>query len=128
MRNLRYGDWICGLGAAALLVLLLVDDAHDVGSQGWLALILAVLALAAGLAAPVLDATRQSPSGPLLALVCSLVVGFLAAVALLVEGAWLECLAAVAVSAGGFLRMKDESAPAAVDKPIERRPAPPATS
>jgi hypothetical protein len=124
--RLRIGDWVCGLSAAALLVLLFVY--HDGWSSlGWLALALAVLAIVAAFAVVGVGATRQSPSGPMLAIVAATVLGVLAAVGLLVEGYWLGLVAAAGIVAGAIGAMRDERSPGAVDKPVELRPAPPAS-
>jgi hypothetical protein len=123
MQRLRPSDWLCGLAALALLVVLIVaGEGWD--DLGWFTAGAAALAIAAGLACPFLTATRQSPTGPVLAEVAGLVLGLVASIALLAEGAWAGLAAAVALLVGAFLAMKDERQPGAVERPIERRPAP----
>lgn len=125
MRRLRYGDGICGLAAGALLAVLILAT-EGWGDLSWLTAALAAAAVAAGLAVPVLTATRPSPSGPLLALVATLVLSLLATLALLVEGAWAGLLAALVLFFAAFRALKDERQPGALDTPVQRRPAPPA--
>ncbi|HZO35316.1 MAG TPA: hypothetical protein VFB41_00425 [Solirubrobacteraceae bacterium] len=125
MHRLRYGDWICGIGAAALLVLLCLDDGWS--DLGWLAIACAVMAIAAGLATPLLTILRQSPSAPLLATVVALTGGLATAVAMVVEGAGAELAAALVLVLGAYLGLHDERAPGAPQIPVERRPAPPAS-
>jgi len=126
MHRLRYGDWICGLGAVALLVLLCVDGDRGWGDHGWLAVACAALAIVAGLATPLLTIARESPSAPLLAGVTALIGGLAAAVAMLVDGAGAELVAALVLVVGAYLGLHDERAPGAPQIPVERRPAPPA--
>ena len=124
MHRLRYGDWICGLGAVALLVLLSVDGGWV--DHGWLAVACAGAAIVAGLATPLLTIARQSPSAPLLAAVVALTSGVAAAVAMLAGGADVEFAATLALVAGAYLSLHDERAPGTPQIPVDRRPAPPA--
>jgi hypothetical protein len=123
MSRLRPGDWICGLGAVALAVLLVIDDAGW-GEGGWLTQLLCALAVIAGLATPLLTAVRESPTGPLLAAVVALGGGVAAALALLVDGAGAALAGAVLLVVGACLSLRDERAPGAPEIAVERRPAP----
>lgn len=125
MRRLRYGDWVCGLAAGALLAVLILA-APGWGDLGPLTAAPAALAIASGLAVPLLTATRPSPSGPVLALVATVVLSLIAALALLVEGAWAGLLAALVLLFAAYRGLKDERQPGALDTPVQRRPAPPA--
>ncbi len=162
-RRLRHGDWVAALSALALLVLLFFDwfgldltppgttDVVAFGSfsgdgwstLGWLALVLCVLAIVIGLANGLLTATRESPAGPVLAAILTMVFGFLATVALLIQlwaqpgpdeyiavkaPFWLGLAAAAGVWLGGWLAVRDERVPRARVRPVDVRPAPPAAA
>lgn len=111
LRALRFGEWVAGASALALLGFLWLDwfdvqvegayrQAHtgwtayahaaDSGlsgwdSLGWLALALCLLAVVAGLALPVLVGLQRSPVLPMLAAIVAMLAGGLAVLALLVQ-------------------------------------------
>ena len=119
----RYGDWICGIGAVALAVLLVVADGGW-DQRGWLTIAVAVAATAAGIATVALTIARDSPSAALLASVAALVAGVAATIALLVDGADLAVAGSLPLLVGAYLGLHDERAPGAPEIPVERRPAP----
>ena len=120
MRKLRYGDWICGVGAVALLGALFAGD------DGWLPVALAVIAIVAGLATPLLTIVRDSPSAPLLTVVIAFVAGIATAIAMLVGDALLQFAAAAVLTLGAALALHDERSPGAPEIAVERRAVPPA--
>lgn len=124
MRRLRHGDWICGVGAVALLVVLIAGDGWS--DHGWLAVACCALAIGAGIAVPLLTLVRISPSAPLLAGVAAFLSSLAAAIAILADGVGLELAAALVLAAGAYLGLRDERSPGAPEIPVERRPAPPA--
>jgi glycerol-3-phosphate acyltransferase PlsY len=141
MRRLRDGEWIAGAGAVALLASLFLHWYGFSGGRGgeataWQALalldvFLALLALVP-LALVYLQATRESPSLPVVLSVFTLLAGLLATLLILYRmvappgpddlvgleaGAFLGLAAAVVVTAGGWRSLRAE--------PIRNRPLPP---
>lgn len=125
MGRLRYGDWIGGIGAVCLLIVL---STYKSGwtSLGWFTVALNVVAVASMLGAIYVTITRDSPVGPLLGLTGALLLGFGATVANLVEGYWIGIVDAAILTAGAYLAMRDERAPGVPEPPVDLRPAPPA--
>lgn len=150
MRNtLRFAEKVAGASALALLGFLFLDWFGVTGEQGasgwdslgWLALAFCVLAIAAGLALPLVFGVVESPVLPLTAAIAAMLIGGLAVTALLIQvvlqpgvdeavavqsGWWLGLLAAAGVARGGFLSMRDEYLPDVPLADVELRPAPPA--
>ncbi|MFL5845073.1 MAG: hypothetical protein ACJ762_10300 [Solirubrobacteraceae bacterium] len=144
MRNrLRFAEKVAGLSALALLAVLLFVDwfsgASGWDSLGWLALILCLASIVAGLAVPLVFGTQESPVMPLFTAICALTLGTLTVIALLVQviaqpgpdelvavqaGWWLGLLAAAGVARGGFLSMRDEYLPGVPVPDVPVRPAP----
>lgn len=146
----RYGERWAALSAIALLAFLLLVDwfgapaveggaASGWESLGWLALVLCLLAVVAGLATAVAFSLYDSPVLPILAAIAATVIGILAVVALLVQvifqpgedggvqvlaGWWLGLLAAAGIARGGFLSMRDEYLPDVPIADVPVRPAP----
>lgn len=147
LRRLRFGEWVVGASALALLAFLWLDwfatptsGLSGWDSLGWLALALCLLAIAAGLALPVVVGLQRSPVLPMLAAIVTMLAGGLAVLALIVQvvfqpgpdelvsvrsGWWLGLLAAAGVARGGFLSMRDEHVPGVALPEVEARPAPP---
>ena len=105
---------------------------------GVLDIVLALLALVP-LALVVAQATRDTPSIPVAFGVFTVLAGALAALLILYRianqpgpnelvdvqaGAWLGLLAALIVTAGGWLSTRDEAIPGARVPPMERQPTP----
>jgi hypothetical protein len=168
VNRIRYGEKWAGLSALALLGFLFMDwfeisavvqgsssssDGNTLGfvnvisgggvsgwdSLGWLALALVVLALLAGLALPLVFATHESPVLPQFTAVCALLIGSVAAIALVVQvifqpgpdeivsvqsGWWLGFLATLGIARGGYLSMHDEYLQDVPLPDVEVRPAP----
>jgi hypothetical protein len=143
--RLRYGEWITAASGVALAAVLFLDwfggavSGSGWSTLGWLALALCAVAILAALALPFLQVTRDSPSGPVLGAIAAALAGFLASVALVVQGIaqpgpdelvsvragyWLGLACALGVWLGGFLAMRDERSPHARPRPVELRPAP----
>ena len=141
MGRLRGGDLVAGLAGAALLASLFLDWYS--GLDAWQAftvldVVLALLALIPfGLVAT--QATRDSPSLPVFFSVLSTIAGLLAALLILYRivnqpgpndavdvhvGAWAAFVAAIALTAGGWWSMRDESMPGVPAPPVEDLPAP----
>lgn len=161
----RFAEKVAGLSALALVGFLFLDwfGAHGVAgayvddntgsasfattyqgisgwdSLGWLALALCLIAIVAGLVLPVVFSTRESPVLPVFLAICTLLLGGLAAIALLVQviaqpgtdelvrvesGWWLGFLAACGIARGGFLSMRDEYLPGVPIPDVPVRPAP----
>ena len=108
-------------------------------SLGWLALGLCILAILAGLALPPVFSFMESPVMPVFVAIVTMLLGGLAAIALLVQvvaqpgedelvtvmsGWWLGFLAACGISRGGFLSMRDEYLPGDPIPDVPVRPAP----
>jgi hypothetical protein len=141
MGRLRPADLVAGGGALLLAAALFLDWYS--GASAWeafsvLDVVLALLALPP-LALVVAQATRASPSVPVLLSVLSIVAGLLAFVligyrilnqpgpndAVDVEaGAWVGLAAAALVFAGGWWSTRDEAMPGAARPPVEDLPAP----
>jgi hypothetical protein len=158
----RFAEKVAGLSAIALVGFLFLDwfEGHGVAvtsapgfqnyaptaegisgwdSLGWLALVLCLLAVVAGLACAIVFSTHESPVLPVFTAICALLLGGLAAIALLVQvicqpgtdeyvsvqaGWWLGFLAACGISRGGFLSMRDEYLPGVPIPEVPVRPAP----
>jgi carbon starvation protein CstA len=161
MRRLRDGEVGAGAGGVALLAALFLHwyDLESSGA-GWtrygpppqalgtaweafgvLDVVLALLALAP-LALVVTQATRRSPSIPVMFSVLTTVAGALAVVLILYRivnqpganefvdvevGAWLGVLAAFVIAFGGWRSMRVEPVPGTPLPPIEDLPEPAAT-
>ncbi len=166
MQRLRIGDWITGGSALALFGFMFLDFfapadiARPAGANsvivvglpggfeggsgwstlGWAALLLVALAIVAGLAVPLVAATRESTTGPVATAIAGAIAGLAAVVALLVQvvfqpgpdelvsvqaGWWLGLAAALGVWLGSFTAMVDERSPGATAPPVEVRPLPP---
>jgi hypothetical protein len=154
MRRLRDGEWIAGAGGVALLAAMflhwygldlsigrldeIVPEATAWEAFGVLDVVLALLALPP-LALAVTQATRPSPSIPVMFSVLTTLAGALAALLILYRivnqpgpneivdvqlGAWLGLLAALVVTAGGWRSMRVEPIPGAPTPPVEDLPAP----
>ncbi len=146
LKRLRPGELIAAAGGVALLVVMFLDwyEFNGIGVSAWAAftitdVLLALAALIAiGLA--VLTATRRSPALPVAASVITATTGILATLLVLYRilnqpgpnefievklPAFLGFLCVLAIAAGGWRSMRDESwedAPV----PTDVRPAPPA--
>ena len=157
----RFAEKVAGLSAIALFVFLYLDwfgpeiGPLSVGQSdvvaysvepgngwetlGWLAIALCLVAIFAGLALPIIFSTMESPVLPVFAAICTMLLGGLAAIALLVQvilqpgqdelvtvmsGWWLGFLAACGISRGGFLSMRDEYLPGVPIPDVPVRPAP----
>jgi hypothetical protein len=154
MRRLRDGDLIAGAGGLGLLFALLLDwyapsiraaepPDLDLGVDAWesfavLDVVLALLALVP-LALVALQATRDSPSLPVLFSVLASVAGTVAALLVLYRivdqpgpndrvlveaGAWIGLAASVVIAAGGWRSMRVEAMPGVPAPPVEDLPAP----
>jgi len=141
MRRLRDGEWIAGAGGVGLLASMFL--AWYSGATAWQALsvldvVLALLALVP-LALVVLQATRESPSLPVVFSVLTTVAGTLVTLLILYRivnqpgpndavdvepGAWIGLAAAVATTAGGWRSMRVEEIPGVALPPVEDLPAP----
>jgi len=159
----RFGEKVAGISALALLGVLFVHwftfpvgyapggvtasgppaggDISGWDSLGWLALALCVMAIAAGVALPFVFALCESPVLPLFAAMAAMLLGGIAAIALVVQvifrpgpegmvavrsGWWLGLITALGIARGGFLSLRDEYMPRAPLPEVEVRPAPPA--
>ena len=128
MRRLRAGEWLAATGGVALIVALLLPW-YEIGPRavtGFEALtvvdvLLALVALL-GMALAVLQATQDSPARPVGAGVLSVPAGLLAALLVafrLIDapsdafevraGVWLALAAALAITAGGWLSIANET-------------------
>jgi hypothetical protein len=121
LRRLRAGEWLALFAAVALVVSLFLPWYDD--SSGFEAFtvvdILLVLVAAVAMALPVLQATRRSPALPVGFGVLTVVtgaIGTLLALWRLIDapgpgdvsaGAWLGFVAVVALTAGGWLSIKN---------------------
>jgi hypothetical protein len=149
IRRLRFGEKLAALSALALFGFLFLDWFGLAGTRGvagwdslgWLALALCVLAIAAGLVLPFVVAFYESPVLPVLTAIVTVLLGGLAAIAVIAEGIfqpgdsattivlsgyWLGLIAAAGIARGGFLSMREEYLPGVAVKEVEVRPAPPA--
>jgi hypothetical protein len=166
VNRIRYGEKWAGISALVLFGVMFMDWFAGVGiegayfnravgapayagvigggvsgwdSLGWLALALVILALLAGLAVPLVFATHESPVLPQFTAVCALLIGSVAAIALVVQvifqpgpdeivsvqsGWWLGFLATLGIARGGYLSMHDEYLQDVPVPDVEVRPAP----
>ena len=125
MRRLRAGEWLAAAGGVALVVALFV---WEDGPGVVIVVLLAALAALALLLA-VLQATRTSPAGPVGAGVLTAALGpigvLLALFSLGGGGALLALAATLAITAGGWLSIRDEHVPGLPPGPEpELRPSP----
>jgi uncharacterized membrane protein len=141
LSRLRRGDVIAGLGGVALLVVMFLDW-YAAGGSAWQAfsvsdLILALTAVS-GIGLAVLTASRRSPALPVAASVITSTLGAFATLLVLYRilnqpgpnelvevklGAFLGFLAVLAVTAGGYLAIRDEEGEDA-PMPVDVRPTP----
>ena len=151
MRRLRPGEWVAGIGAAALFGLRFADWFGPAGtsggaSLGWLTLVVGVLVFASGAWLFIATAAgrpvvQQVVAGVLTSTIGTLGFVFLALRVLVFQpgsnelttisyGAYLGLLAAALVAIGGWWSLKDErtDAPESAYTPPAPRPAPPAHS
>jgi hypothetical protein len=149
MSRLRAGEWVAGIGAAALLVTLFLDwvgpaDESGWSSLGWVTLAFCIAAITCGAWLVIANAGNRPVAQAVAASVLTAAVGTLAFVALALRvlvfqpgpndvvvlryGAWLGLLAALTLALGGWMAIKDErtDAPESAYTPPEPRPAPPA--
>jgi hypothetical protein len=110
LKRLRAGEWLAAAGGVALVTSLFMKWDDGLGTVvGVLLGALAVLAILLG----ALQATRTSPAGPLAAGVLCTVFGFIGVLLALLNlpgpGAFLAVIATVAITAGGWLSLADES-------------------
>jgi hypothetical protein len=141
--RLRAGEWLAAAAAVGLVVSLFLPwyEAGD-SLHGFEALtvvdVLLVLAALVGIALAVLQATRTSPALPVAFGVLTIAAGFLALLLVafrlidapradyeIAYGAWLGFVAVVALTAGGWLSIKDERVRGLPPQPEpELRPSP----
>jgi hypothetical protein len=142
VRRLRVGEWLAGIGGAALLGSLFLDWYE--GASGWrsFSVVDVLLALAAGFALALAVTTAAHKAGAVPIALASL-LGSAALVALLLvlwraidapgsghagreAGLWVGLAASAAMVAGAFASMKDERYPEAArsNVPIETLPPP----
>ena len=149
MRRLRAGEWLAGVGAVALLATLFGDWVGPRGetgwsSLGWLVLVVALAAVVCAAWLVIATVVRRPVAQVVAGAVLTATTGSLAFVALALRtlifqpgpndlvvvryGAWLGLLAALALTVGGWLAIKDErtDAPESAYTLPEPRPAPPA--
>jgi hypothetical protein len=120
MQRLRLGELIAGAGGVALLAVMWAPWFDDTNAWGSFAVIDVVLALAAllGIAAAVLQATRESPAWPVFVDVIGTVVGFVALILLVIRlldapgdrawGVFIGFVSCLAVLVGVWLAMRTE--------------------
>src|SRR4051812_37438088 len=148
MSRLRAGEWLAGIGAAALLVTLFLDwvgPRHESGwsALGWLTLLFCLLAIAVAGWLVVATLLRRPVAQLVAAAVLTAVLGTLVLLVLLVRaalaqpgvdavtsiqgGAYFGLLAALLVAVGGWWSLADErtDAPESAYEPPPARPAPP---
>jgi hypothetical protein len=148
VRRLRLGEWLAALAGVGLVVSLTLDwygaRGRETGISGFAAFgvidLLLVLVAAVAIALGVLHATQDSPTLPVGAAVLAVTLGILATLLVLYRivnepgpdefldvraGAYLGLLAAMAVTAGGWLSLAAEHVPGLPPGPEpELRPAP----
>jgi hypothetical protein len=127
LRRLRAGEWITGLGGAALLVALFLPwyEEGAVSPTGWeafavLDVIFALVALSA-LLVPVLTAQQRTPAVPLALEALVALAGLVAVVLALIRvaslpgdasgrelGVWLGLVSSLVIFAGAGIAMRDE--------------------
>jgi hypothetical protein len=125
VNRLRPGEWVAAIAGVVLIASLFLGD--DVGVTGILLGLVALVAFALFL----LQATRNSPALPVafgVLTVTTGIIGTLLALYRLIdgrEGAWLGLAAVVAVTAGGWLSIRDERVRGLPPQPEpELRPSP----
>ena len=151
MRRLRPGEWVAGIGAAALFGLLFADWFGPIGrggwaSLGWLTLACCCAAIAIGAWLWVATALGRSVPQQVAAGVLTATIGTLALPVLLARvvifqpgpnaaasveaAAYLGVVALALIAVGGWWSLKDErtDAPESAYTPPAPRPAPPAHS
>ena len=148
MRRLRLGEWLAALAGVGLVVALGLDwygaRGREAAISGFAAFdvidVLLVLVAATAIALAVIQATRERPALPVAAGILTVAAGILATLLVLYRianepgpdefldvraGAYLGLLAAVAVTAGGWLSLAAEHVPGLPAGPEpELRPAP----
>ncbi len=140
MRRLRLGEWLAGASGLGMLIVLALPwygDASGFESLSVIDILLVLVALLA-LSLPVLQATQRSPALPVAAAVLCVAFGFIAVLLVLFRlideprdgyevafGAWLGLVAALGITAGGWLSLANEHVPGGPPGPEpELRPAP----
>ncbi|MDQ3935336.1 MAG: hypothetical protein M3340_11990 [Actinomycetota bacterium] len=139
-RRLRIGEWIAGIGGAALLAVMFLEWFS--GRTAWeafsIADLLLALAGAMGVGVAVMAAAHNTPAVSLALASLLALVGFVAAIVVAVKaiappddlarsgGLWLGLAGCLLTTAGAFATMRDERFPrgARVDVPIETLPPP----
>lgn len=139
-RRLRIGEWLTGVGGAALLVTLFLDWFG--GRSAWQAFSVAdgLLALAAAmaLATAAMAAAHNAPAVSLALASLVALVGLAATIVVVVRaiappddlaraaGLWAGLASCALTTAGAFLAMRDERFPRAarVEVPVETLPPP----
>jgi hypothetical protein len=157
LRRLRAGEWIAALSGSALLLSLFLPW-YGAGSEddasGWQALAAVDIALAlvaaSGVALLVVTASQRVPAVPIALAAIVTLVGLIGVVLVLIRladvpagfdgrelGVWLGLVAAIGITAGGAIAMRDErlspdgghtdltGRPSPAPPEIERIPAPP---
>jgi CDP-diglyceride synthetase len=147
-RRLRIGEWITGIGGAALLGVMFLDwyEADGAGANAWesfaVADVLLAVVVAMAVATAVMAAAHQTPAVSLALASLLLLVGIVATIVALVRlavppdvagadasvaaGAWLGLAAMLAVAGGALASMRDERFPrgARIEVPVETLPPP----
>jgi hypothetical protein len=126
MKRLRPAEWLAAAAAVLLIVSLFIGDGFGV-----LEVVLVLVALVA-IALFILQATRTSPALPVAFGVLTVTAGFIGILLALYRliddtttGTWLSLGAVVALTAGGWLSIRDERVPGLPPQPEpELRPAP----
>jgi hypothetical protein len=146
LRRLRVGEWIAGIGGAALLGALFLDwySVDGSGASGWESFSVVDIALAVtgvlAIALAVLTSLHRAGAVPIATASVLGSIGFFTALLLLWRvldppgsgdvsrepGLWLGLAALATIAAGNILAMKDESTPdaARTNVPIETLPPP----
>jgi hypothetical protein len=148
VRRLRLGEWLAGIGAVALFVLLFASWFHPDGASGWSALGWVTLAFAVALCAAgawlfVATAIGRPLAQQVAACVLTATIGTFAVPVLVLRvvvfqpgpndvttisaGGWLGLVAGLLVAIAGWWAIKDErtGAPENAYTPPAPRPAPP---
>jgi len=126
MSRLRAGEWLAGVAGLGMLIALALPwygDASGFESLSVIDILLVLVALLA-LSLPVLQATQGSPALPVAAAVLSVAFGFIGVLLVLFRlideprdgyevafGAWLGLVAALGITAGGWVSIANERAP-----------------
>lgn len=148
MRRLRPAEWLAAAAAAGIVVTLLLPwygarEREDTvtGFESFAVIdVLLLVAAAVGVALFVLQATQTSPARPVAFGVLTVTAGLLATLLVLYRlinepgpdafidvraGAWLGLAAVLALTAGGWLSLRDERVPGLPAQPEpELRPSP----